>query len=72
MFDPGYPNIEIIEGLRPGSAYIFRLTVIDLKGETVGPGPEFKFYTQGAYKDKIHISCAGSTWKVTGAKNVRT
>ena len=44
---PGSPCIEVISGLRPSSAYVFRLDCANDHGQFTGPGREFTFHTRG-------------------------
>lgn len=52
------PNVEVVTGLRSSSTYVFRLTAETATGQLVGPGQEYKYRTQGAYKALRIWRCA--------------
>eukprot|EP00903_Cladosiphon_okamuranus_P010324 g9768.t1 len=44
----GAPSVFVVEGLRPSSAYIFRLYCVNEDGQEGQPGQEVTFHTRDA------------------------
>lgn len=50
--DGGCPSVLVVTGLKPSSAYVFRLVAADEDGHYGDPGEEHTFHTEGENGDK--------------------